>query len=63
MKRFMLLKFCKCCRRIVGVADPQKMTVLLEFITDTDSLVECCRDEWLRIYDKEVGRLFQHGDC
>jgi len=47
----------------VSVADPQKMMVLLEFIIDTDSLVECCRDEWLKIYDKEVGCLFQHGDC
>ncbi|KAL0036127.1 hypothetical protein WJX79_004471 [Trebouxia sp. C0005] len=40
-------------RRIVSVADPQKMMVLLEFIIDTDGLVERCRDEWLRIYDKE----------
>lgn len=52
-----------CCRRIVSVADPQKMMVLLEFIIDTDGLVERCRDEWLRIYDKEVSCLFQHGDC
>lgn len=59
----MLLRCCKRCRRIVNVADPQKMMVLLEFIIDTDSLVECCRDEWLKIYDKEVGCLFQHGDC
>ena len=37
------------------VADPQKMMVLLEFVIDTDGLVDCCRDEWLKIYDKEVG--------
>ncbi|DBA99486.1 TPA: hypothetical protein ACH3X3_012074 [Trebouxia sp. C0006] len=49
----MLLRFCKRCRRLVSVADPQKMMVLLEFIIDTDSLVECCRDEWLKIYNKE----------
>lgn len=34
--------------------------VLLEFIIDTDALVDCCRDEWLQIYDKEVGSLHIH---
>ena len=30
------------------------MMVLLEFIIDTGTLVDCCRDEWLKMYDKEV---------
>lgn len=42
------------CRQIVKVGDPQKMRVFLEFTTDTDMLVACCRDEWLAIYDQEV---------
>lgn len=42
------------CRQIVKVGDPQKMRVFLEFVIDTDTLVACCRDEWLSIYDQEV---------
>ncbi|KAL3140150.1 hypothetical protein ABBQ38_004427 [Trebouxia sp. C0009 RCD-2024] len=40
-------------RQIVKVADPEKMRVFLEFVTDTDTLVVSCRDGWLSIYDQE----------
>lgn len=43
------------CRQVVSVAEPQKMMVLLQFIIDTDGLIDCCRDEWSKIYDKQVG--------
>ena len=49
-----LAEVCRDFRQIVKVGDPQKMMVLLEFIIDTDTLVDCCRDAWLEIYDKEV---------
>ena len=41
-------------RQIVRVGDSQKIRVFLEFVTDTDTLVASCRDEWLAIYDQEV---------
>lgn len=42
------------CRRIVTVADPQKLMVFLNFVNDPGMMLESCRDAWLSLYDKEV---------
>lgn len=43
------------CRRLVASQDAQKLAVLLRYLTDEAKLREVCREEWLKLYDKQVG--------
>jgi len=40
-------------RRLVLSQDPQKMLVFLGYIFNGDTLNKYCRDEWLKLYDKQ----------
>jgi hypothetical protein len=42
-------------RRLVASQDAQKLAVLLRYLTDEAKLQEVCREEWLKLYDKQVG--------
>ncbi len=48
-------------RRLVASQDAQKLAVLLRYLTDEAKLREVCREEWLKLYDKQVRGL--RGTC
>lgn len=41
-------------RQLVEVQDDRKMEVLLSYLFDTAALQGNCREDWLKVYDKEV---------
>jgi hypothetical protein len=40
-------------RRLVGCQDAQKMIVFLRYLFNEANLRSYCRDEWIKLYDKE----------
>lgn len=43
------------CRRLVDAKQPQKVVVFYRYLFDERFLKEAVRDDWLKLYDKEVG--------
>ena len=41
--------------RLVNTKEPQKMLVFFKYLFDETYLKEAVRDEWLKLYDKQVG--------
>lgn len=48
-----------CDRRLVDAKEPQKMVVFFRYLFDERYLTGALRDDWLKLYDKQVGNHVQ----